>query len=184
MEETHKCQIPWITRRPSIARFLPATASGWFGSALEYYDFFIYNTAAALFFPQLFFPHTDPEVAIVASFATFGVGYLARPFGAFALGHWGDTHGRKNVLIFTMSVMGACTMLIGVLPTYDQVGLLAPVLLVVLRLIQGFALGGEQSGASSMIIEHAPFGRRGFYASFNLQGTQFGQIIAAAIFRC
>lgn len=167
---------------PKHSQVVRATASGWFGSALEYYDFFIYNTAAALFFPQLFFPHTDPGVAIVASFATFGVGYLARPFGAFALGHWGDTHGRKNVLIFTMSVMGACTMLIGVLPTYDQVGLLAPVLLVVLRLIQGFALGGEQSGASSMIIEHAPFGRRGFYASFNLQGTQFGQIIAAAIF--
>ncbi|MDR3436579.1 MFS transporter [Telmatospirillum sp.] len=159
-----------------------ATASGWMGSALEYYDFFVYNTAAALFFPTLFFPNVDPGVAIVASFATFGVGYVARPFGAFALGHWGDTRGRKSVLIFSMCVMGLCTMGIGLLPTYNQIGLMAPVLLVCLRLIQGFALGGEQSGASSMIIEHAPFGRRGFFASFNLQGTQAGQIIAAAVF--
>jgi MFS family permease len=159
-----------------------ATASGWMGSALEYYDFFIYATAAALFFPTLFFPSTDPGVAIVASFATFGVGYVARPFGALCLGHFGDKYGRKNVLIFSMIVMGLSTMCVGLLPTYSQAGLLAPTLLVALRLIQGFALGGEQSGASSMIIEHAPFGRRGFYASFNLQGTQFGQILAAAVF--
>src|SRR5438309_7429675 len=111
-----------------------ATASGWIGSALEYYDFFIYATAASLVFPQLFFPSTDPSVAIIASLATYGVGYVARPIGAFVLGHLGDTHGRKNVLLICMFMMGFSTMAVGLLPTYSQVGLLAPGLLVVLRL--------------------------------------------------
>lgn len=159
-----------------------ATASGWIGSALEYYDFFIYATAASLIFPQVFFPNTDPTVAIIASLATYGVGYVARPIGAFFLGHWGDTHGRKNVLILCMFLMGFSTVAVGLLPTYEQVGLLAPALLVLLRLIQGFAVAGEISGASSMILEHAPFGRRGFFASFTLQGVQAGQILAAAVF--
>ena len=159
-----------------------ATASGWIGSALEYYDFFIYATAASLIFPQIFFPKGDPQTAIVASLATYGVGYVARPIGAFFLGHWGDTHGRKQVLIVCMFLMGFSTVAVGLLPTYDQVGLLAPALLVLLRLIQGFAVAGEISGASSMILEHAPFGRRGFFASFTLQGVQAGQILAAAVF--
>jgi len=159
-----------------------ATASGWIGSALEYYDFFIYATAASLIFPQIFFPKSDPKVAIIASLATYGVGYVARPIGAFFLGHWGDTHGRKQVLIVCMFLMGFSTVAVGLLPTYDQVGLLAPALLVVLRLIQGFAVAGEISGASSMILEHAPFGRRGFFSSFTLQGVQAGQILAAAVF--
>jgi MFS family permease len=159
-----------------------ATASGWIGSALEYYDFFIYATAASLIFPQIFFPKGDPTVAIVASLATYGVGYVARPIGAFVLGHWGDTHGRKTVLLVCMFLMGFSTMAVGLLPTYQQVGWLAPALLVLLRLIQGFAVAGEISGASSMILEHAPFGRRGFFASFTLQGVQAGQILAAAVF--
>jgi MFS family permease len=159
-----------------------AAASGWIGSALEYYDFFIYATAASLVFPQIFFPSGNPTVAIVASLATYGVGYVARPIGAFVLGHWGDTHGRKYVLILCMFVMGFSTMGVGLLPTYQQVGALAPLLLVVLRLIQGFAVAGEISGSSSMILEHAPFGRRGFYSSFSLQGVQAGQILAAAVF--
>jgi MFS family permease len=159
-----------------------ATASGWIGSALEYYDFFIYATAASLIFPQIFFPKGDPKVAIVASLATYGVGYVARPIGAFVLGHWGDTHGRKHVLIVCMFLMGFSTVAVGLLPTYEQVGVLAPLLLVILRLIQGFAVAGEISGASSMILEHAPFGRRGFFASFTLQGVQAGQIMAAAVF--
>ena len=159
-----------------------ATASGWIGSALEYYDFFIYATAASLIFPQIFFPQGNPTVAIVASLATYGVGYVARPIGALVLGHWGDTHGRKHVLIVCMFLMGFSTVAVGLLPTYDQVGLLAPALLVLMRLIQGFAVAGEISGASSMILEHAPFGRRGYYASFTLQGVQAGQILAAAVF--
>ena len=159
-----------------------AVAGGWVGSALEYYDFFIYATAASLIFPQIFFPSSDPKVAIVASLATYGVGYVARPIGAFFLGHWGDTHGRKTVLLVCMFLMGFSTMAVGILPTYQQVGWFAPALLVVLRLIQGFAVAGEISGASSMILEHAPFGRRGFFASFTLQGVQAGQILAAAVF--
>jgi MFS family permease len=159
-----------------------AAASGWAGSALEYYDFFIYATAAALVFPQLFFPAGNPQVAIVASLATYGVGYVARPIGAVFLGHWGDRHGRKNVLVLCLFLMGFATLSVGLLPTYAQVGLLAPVLLVVARLIQGFAVAGELSGASSMIVEHAPAGRRGYFASFTLQGVQAGQLLAAAVF--
>ena len=159
-----------------------AAASGWIGSALEYYDFFIYATAAALVFPQLFFPATDPTAGIMLSLATYGVGYVARPIGAFVLGHIGDTHGRKNVLLTCMFMMGFSTLAVGLLPTYAQVGALAPVLLVLLRLVQGFAVAGEISGSSSMILEHAPFGRRGFMSSFTLQGVQAGQILAAAVF--
>lgn len=159
-----------------------ATASGWIGSALEYYDFFIYATAASLIFPQLFFPSADPTTAIIASLATYGVGYVARPIGAFVLGHWGDTLGRKRVLVMCMFLMGFSTIGVGLLPTYAQAGLLAPALLVVMRLIQGFAVAGEISGASSMILEHAPFGRRGYFSSFTLQGVQAGQILAAAVF--
>ena len=159
-----------------------AAASGWIGSALEYYDFFIYAQAAALIFPTLFFPSGNAQTAIVASFATFGVGYVARPIGAFVLGHWGDKHGRKNVLVLCMLLIGFSTFCVGLLPSYDSVGILAPILLVVLRLIQGFAVGGEISGASAMIVEHSPFGRRGYYASYTLQGVQAGQVFAAAIF--
>lgn len=168
--------------KASSSQAKKATASGWVGSALEYYDFFIYAQAAALIFPQIFFPNTDPKMAIVASLATYGVGYLARPIGAVVLGHWGDTRGRKNVLLLCMFLMGISTMAVGLLPTYHDIGFLAPVLLVVLRLVQGFAVAGEISGASSMILEHAPFGRRGFYASFTLQGVQAGQVLAAAVF--
>jgi MFS family permease len=159
-----------------------AAASAWIGSALEYYDFFIYATAASLIFPQLFFPSGNPTVAIVASLATYGVGYVSRPIGAFFLGHWGDTHGRKTVLIVCMFLMGFSTIAVGILPTYEQVGILAPILLVISRLVQGFAVAGEISGASSMTLEHAPFGRRGFFASFTIQGVQAGQIVAAAVF--
>ena len=158
-----------------------AAASGWMGSALEYYDFFIYAQAAALVFPDIFFEEGHPQMAIVSSLALFGVGYVARPLGAFFLGHWGDTHGRKNVLVLCMLLMGGSTFLVGILPTYQMIGIWAPFLLVVLRLVQGFAVGGEISGASAMIVEHAPFGRRGYYASFTLQGVQAGQILAAAV---
>lgn len=165
-----------------ISQARRAVAGGWIGSALEYYDFFIYATAASLVFPQIFFPSGNPAVAIVASLATYGVGYVARPVGAFVIGHWGDTHGRKQALVVCMLLMGVSTMAVGLLPTYEQAGMLAPALLVVLRLIQGFAVAGEISGSSSMILEHAPFGHRGLYSSFTLQGVQAGQILAAAVF--
>ncbi|MCC8392550.1 MHS family MFS transporter [Paraburkholderia sp. MMS20-SJTR3] len=167
---------------PSRQQTRRATASGWIGSVLEYYDFFIYAQAASMVFPQLFFPHGNPKLAIVASLATYGVGYVARPIGGFVLGRRGDTHGRKHLLLLCMFLMGVSTFAVGLLPTYQQIGIAAPIALVVLRLIQGFAVAGEISGASSMILEQAPFGRRGYYASFALQGTQAGQIFAAAIF--
>ena len=180
--ETTAPTRPAAGEPPGRTQSKKAAASGWIGSALEYYDFFIYATAASLVFPQLFFPSADPASAIIASLATYGVGYVARPVGAFVLGHLGDTHGRKLVLLTCMFAMGFSTMLVGLLPTYAQVGVLAPIMLVVLRLIQGFAVAGEISGSSSMILEHAPFGRRGFMSSFTLQGVQAGQIFAAAVF--
>ncbi|WP_243795223.1 MFS transporter [Saccharopolyspora gloriosae] len=159
-----------------------AAASGWIGSALEYYDWFVYAQAAALVFPSIFFPEGNPTVALVASLGTYAVGYVARPIGAVVLGHWGDRRGRKNVLVLAMLLMGLSTFAVALLPTYHQVGMLAPVLLVLLRFVQGFAVAGELSGASAMIVENAPFGRRGYYASFSLHGTQAGQVIAAAMF--
>ena len=179
--QTHR-QTGTGERRDSSKTSKKAAASGWVGSALEYYDWFIYAQAAALVFPMVFFPGGNPAVALIASLGTYAVGYVARPIGAFFLGQWGDKHGRKNVLVLAMLLMGVSTFAVALLPTYGQVGILAPALLVALRLVQGFAVAGELSGASAMIVEHAPFGRRGFYASFALQGTQAGQIIAAAVF--
>jgi len=155
-----------------------AALSGWIGSALEYYDFALYSQAAALVFPTVFFPSGNATIALVASLATYAVGYFARPIGAVVLGAWGDRHGRKNVLVWAMFLMGVSTLLVGVLPTYGQVGMLAPLLLVVLRVVQGFAVAGELGGASAMIVEHSPDDRRGFFASFSLQGTQAGSILA------
>ncbi|MER5646337.1 MFS transporter [Streptosporangium sp. NPDC002524] len=159
-----------------------AAAAAWIGSALEYYDFFIYGTAAALVFSKIFFPESSPATGTLLALATFGVGYLARPVGAFVLGHVGDRFGRKKVLVITLVMMGVSTFLVGCLPTYDEVGVLAPILLVLLRLLQGFSVSGEQAGANSMTLEHAPPGRRAFYTSFTLNGTQAGQIIATAVF--
>ena len=159
-----------------------AAVAAWIGSALEYYDFFIYGTAAALVFNKVFFPDSDPATGTLLAVATFGVGYAARPVGAFVLGHVGDRLGRKKVLVFTLLLMGVATFLVGCLPTYDQVGVLAPVLLVVLRLLQGLSASGEQAGANSMTLEHAPAHRRAYYTSFTLSGTQAGQILATAAF--
>ncbi len=159
-----------------------AALAAWIGSALEYYDFFIYGTAAALVFGKIFFPTSAPATGTLLALATFGVGYLARPVGAFVLGHVGDKFGRKKVLVFTLVLMGLSAFLVGCLPTYDQVGVLAPVLLVLLRLLQGFSVAGEQAGANSMTLEHAPPNRRAYYTSFTLNGTQAGQIMATAIF--
>jgi MFS family permease len=172
-------------KRPetSVGRRDPkkAAMSGWIGSALEYYDFALYSQAAALVFPTVFFPSGNATVAIIASLATYAVGYVSRPIGAIVLGAWGDRHGRKNVLTFAMLLMGCATFVVGLLPTFAQIGILAPILLVALRLIQGFAVAGELGGASAMIVEHSPDSRRGFFASFSLQGTQFGSILATGL---
>jgi MFS family permease len=159
-----------------------AAVASWIGSVLEYYDFFIYGTAAALVFGKVFFPEADPATGTLLSFATYGVGYVARPVGAFFMGHIGDKYGRKRVLLLTVGLMGTATFLVGCLPTYDDIGIWAPVLLVALRLLQGFSASGEQSGANSLSLEHAPETRRAFFTSFTLSGTQSGLVLATAIF--
>ncbi|MER5433582.1 MFS transporter [Streptomyces sp. NPDC002588] len=159
-----------------------AATAAWIGSALEYYDFFIYGSAAALIFPKVFFDESDPATATLLSLATFGVAYAARPVGALFLGHFGDRVGRKKIMVFTLILMGVSTFLIGCLPTRAQVGGLAPVLLVACRVLQGISAAGEQAGANSMTLEHAPPRRRGFFTSFTLSGTQGGQLLATLVF--
>ncbi|WUD77201.1 MHS family MFS transporter [Streptomyces sp. NBC_00510] len=159
-----------------------AALAAWIGSALEYYDFFIYGSAAALIFPKVFFDESDPATATLLSLATFGVAYAARPFGALFLGHFGDRLGRKRIMLFTLLLMGLSTFLIGCLPTRAQIGGAAPVLLVLLRVLQGISAAGEQASANSMTLEHAPPRRRGYFTSFTLNGTQAGQLLATLVF--
>jgi MFS family permease len=159
-----------------------AAISSWVGSALEYYDFFIFGTAAALIFPKIFYPEGNNTAATIASLTTFGTAYVARPIGSFIMGHLGDTIGRKKVLVLTLFGMGTATFLIGCLPTYSAIGVWAPILLLLLRVLQGLAVSGEQSSASSTTLEHAPAGRRAYFTSFTLAGTQGGNILAAAVF--
>jgi MFS family permease len=152
------------------------------GSALEWYDFFLYGAASALVFGPLFFPQYDPVVGRLASFVTFGVGFLARPFGGLFFGHFGDRWGRKPMLVATLLLVGGSTFAIGLLPTYAQAGIWAPLLLLLLRLIQGFGAGAEYGGAVVMAVEFAPPGRRGLYGAFAPMGTQVGNALAAGAF--
>ena len=153
------------------------------GTGIEWYDFFIYGTAAALVFGQLFFPpNEDPLIGTLAAFATYAVGFAARPVGGVVFGHFGDRVGRKSMLVITILTMGLATFLIGLLPTYAQVGIWAPVLLVVLRLIQGFSVGGEWGGAALMTVEHAPEGRRGYYGSWTMAASPAGAMLATGAF--
>ncbi|GAA3710058.1 MFS transporter [Zhihengliuella alba] len=159
-----------------------ATLASSIGSALEYFDFALYGLATALIFNVLFFPQDDPAMATVAAFATFGVGFVARPFGGLVFGVLGDKLGRKLVLVITITLMGGASTLIGVLPTYDQIGLWAPALLVVLRLLQGFGAGAEQAGATVLMAEYAPIRRRGFFSALPFIGIQAGTLLAAVVF--
>ena len=152
------------------------------GTTIEFYDFYVYATAAVLVFPHLFFPPGDPTAALLASFAVFGAAMVARPLGAVIFGHLGDKHGRKATLVGALLTMGIATFLIGVLPTYAMVGWLAPLLLVILRIAQGFALGGEWSGAALVATENAPAGRSAWYGTFPQLGAPIGFIIANGLF--
>ncbi len=152
------------------------------GTALEWYDFFIYGTAATLIFNRLFFTDADPTAARLAALATFGLAFLFRPVGGFFFGRLGDRIGRRSTLIITTLVMGLATGLIGLLPTYDQVGVVAPVLLVLLRICQGLGAGAEFGGASTLLAEHAPPARRGFFASFAQTGVQIGLVLGTLTF--
>ncbi|MFF1386247.1 MFS transporter [Arthrobacter sp. NPDC058288] len=165
-----------------LKRARKAALAAFLGGALEYYDFFIYATAASLVFSKIFFPAGDPTVALIASFATFGVAYVARPFGAVVFGHLGDKIGRKNTLVLTLVLMGSATFLIGVLPDFNTAGYWAPALLVLLRLMQGLSAGAETAGASALSTEEAPEGRRGFFASFAMSGISAGIVLASLAF--
>jgi MFS transporter, MHS family, shikimate and dehydroshikimate transport protein len=152
------------------------------GTTIEWYDFFLYGTAAALVLDKIFFPTFDPFVAKLASLTTYAVGFVARPLGGIIIGHFGDRIGRKSMLVLTLMIMGIATFLIGVLPTYAQVGPVAAVLLILLRVAQGFGVGGEWGGAILMAVEHAPPGRRGFYGSWPQIGVPAGLLLSTLIF--
>jgi MFS transporter, MHS family, shikimate and dehydroshikimate transport protein len=152
------------------------------GSALEWYDFFIYGTAAALVFGELFFPKFDTFVGTLAAYATFGAGFIARPFGGLLFGHFGDRIGRKPMLVITLLLVGGGTFLIGLLPTYNSIGIWAPILLLLMRLVQGFGAGAEYGGAVIFAVEYAPPGKRGFYGSCAPLGVVVGNLMAAGVF--
>ncbi|MFJ9174391.1 MFS transporter [Streptomyces sp. NPDC102360] len=161
-------------RRAGLASFV--------GTTIEWYDFYIYGTASALVFGKLFFPDVSPAAGVLASFATFWVGFLARPLGGIIFGHFGDRMGRKGTLVTTLLLMGAATFLVGVLPTHTQIGVTAPVLLALLRAVQGIAVGGEWGGAVLMASESAPKGRASLFAMLVQQGSPAGAILSTLVF--
>ena len=152
------------------------------GATIEWYDFFIYGTAAALVFNKLFFTNLPPAVGTLVALATFAVGYLARPLGAVIFGHMGDRVGRKKMLILTLVIMGVGTFAIGLLPTYSQIGVWSPILLILMRVLQGVGVGGEYGGAVLMAVEYAPRGRRGYYGSWPQVGVPAGLLLASGMF--
>ncbi|MET9828204.1 MFS transporter [Streptomyces sp. NPDC006385] len=176
---------PSTAQPPPDSRQLRRVAlSGLLGTAVEFYDFLVYGTVAALVFGDLFFPRADPAVGTVAAFGTFAAGYVARPLGGIVFGHFGDRIGRKSMMLLTMVLMGCGSFLIGVLPTYDAIGVWAPVLLVTLRVVQGLAIGGEWGGATLMVVEHAERTqgtRRGLWSSFTQLGAPLGSVMSAGV---
>jgi MHS family shikimate/dehydroshikimate transporter-like MFS transporter len=170
---------PGATPRRGIRRVIAASTVG---TAVEYYDYFIFGTAAATVFPALFFPDFSPVAGTLAAFGAFGAGFIARPIGAAVVGHFGDRIGRKAMLVVTLLVMGIATFCIGLLPPFSAIGIWAPILLVVLRLVQGFGVGGELPGAQLMCVEHAPADRRGFYGSWPQSASPIGLFLSTAAF--
>jgi len=165
----------------STKDLIRAAVSGWLGTALEFMDFQLYSLGAALVFHEIFFPEQSAAMALILAMGTYGAGYIARIVGAFIFGKMGDRIGRKKVLFITITMMGICTTLIGVLPTYAQIGIFAPVLLVTLRIVQGLGAGAEISGAGTMLAEYAPKGKRGIISSLVAMGTNCGTLSATAI---
>ena len=165
---------PQSIRRVVVASFI--------GTAIEWYDFFLYGTASALVFNRLFFPNFDPIAGTMAAFATYAVGFFARPLGGVVFGHFGDRIGRKSMLVTTLMIMGLATFCVGLLPTYGQAGMLAPVLLVALRFVQGLGVGGEWGGAVLMVVESADKSRRGLFASWVQAGVPVGLLLATGVF--
>jgi len=163
---------------PSISRIAIASA---IGATIEWYDFFLYGVVAALVFNKLFFPSFDPLVGTLLSYTTFAVGFVARPVGGIIFGHFGDRVGRKTILVLTLLIMGVATTAIGLLPTYATIGVAAPILLLVLRVLQGIGIGGEWGGAVLMSVEHAPEGRKGFYGSYPQIGVPAGLMLASGV---
>ncbi len=168
-------------RPPPAALRARVIAASAIGTTVEWYDFLLYGTAAALVFGKVFFPKSDPLTGTMFAFATYGVGFLARPVGGIIFGHYGDRIGRKQLLMLSMLIMGTATFLIGVLPTFNQVGVLAPILLVTLRLAQGFGLGGQWGGAILMSAEYGDARRRGLWTGLTQAGGGFGNFLATAV---
>ncbi|MFI2414356.1 MFS transporter [Streptomyces sp. NPDC018947] len=169
------------TAPPAPNNLKRIVAASLIGTTIEWYDFFLYGSAAALVFNKLFFPDSDPLVGTLLSFLTYAVGFAARPLGALVFGHYGDRLGRKKLLVLSLLMMGGATFAIGLLPTHATVGTAAPVLLTVLRLVQGFALGGEWGGAVLLVSEHGDARRRGFWASWPQTGAPAGQLLATGV---
>ncbi|MFJ9695078.1 MFS transporter [Kitasatospora sp. NPDC101183] len=167
-----------VVGRGSLPRVVAASL---IGTTIEWYDYFLYGTAAALVFGKLFFPNTDPLTGTLLSFLTYAIGFAARPVGALVFGHFGDRIGRKRLLVVSLLLMGGSTTAIGLLPTYGSIGVAAPVLLTALRLVQGFALGGEWGGAVLLVSEHGDSRRRGFWASWPQGGAPAGNLLAAGV---
>ena len=171
--------MPVSISPPSIRRVVVAS---FIGTAIEWYDFFLYGTASALVFNRIFFPNFDPITGTMAAFATYAVGFFARPLGGVIFGHFGDRVGRKSMLVTTLMMMGIATFCVGLLPTYGQVGVLAPVLLVALRFVQGLGVGGEWGGAVLMVVEHADKKRRGLFAAWVQAGVPVGMLLSTGVF--
>ncbi|RKE17295.1 MFS transporter [Streptomyces sp. TLI_171] len=169
---------PPVGRPAALRRVVAASL---IGTTVEWYDYFLYGSAAALVFGHVFFPKADPLTGTLLSFLTYAIGFAARPLGALVFGHFGDRIGRKKLLVLSLLLMGGATTLIGLLPTYDQVGVAAPIMLTALRLVQGFALGGEWGGAVLLVSEHGDQQRRGFWASWPQGGAPAGNLLAAGV---
>lgn len=174
LEEKQSVVLSKEHRKVAMASFV--------GTAIEWYDFYLYGTAAALVFPMLFFPNFDPLIGTLAAFGSYTAGFIARPLGSMIFGHFGDRVGRKKILTISLLLMGLSTFAMGLLPTYSSVGLLAPILISLLRIVQGFAIGGEWGSAVVMSVEHAPPNKRGLFGSFPQMGVPAGLLLSTIVF--